>query len=73
MNLYEEVVTPTASLNILTLNFSAHLRLNYLIASTNKGTFVRLRVVVCKNRAEVLKIKKLKFFQTSPEHRYEWP
>ena len=51
MNLYEEVVTPTASLNILTLNFSAHLRLNYLIASTNKGTFVRLRVVVCKNRA----------------------
>ena len=29
-------------------------------------------MVVCKNRAEVLKIKKLKFFQTYPEHRYEW-
>ena len=32
-----------------------------------------IRVVVCKNRAEVLKIKKLKFFQTYPEHRHEWP
>ena len=32
-----------------------------------------IRVVVCKNRAEVLKINKLKFFQTYPEHRYEWP
>ena len=32
----------------------------------------RVKVVVCKNRAEVLKIQKLKFFQTLPEHRYQW-
>ena len=30
MELSEEVVTPSASSNILTLNFSAQLRLNYL-------------------------------------------
>ena len=31
-------------------------------------------MVVCKNRAEVLKIKRnWKFFQTLPEYSYEWP
>ena len=30
-----------------------------------------VRVVVCKNRAKVLKIKKLNFFQNLPERRYE--
>ena len=42
MKLYEEVVTPTASPNILTLNFLAKPHLNYIITSSNKGTFVRL-------------------------------
>ena len=42
MKLHEEVVTFTASLNILTLNYSAQLRLNYLIVSSNRGTVVRL-------------------------------
>ena len=42
MKLHEEVVTFTASLNILTLNYSAQLRLNYLIVSSNRGTVARL-------------------------------
>ena len=43
MKLHGEVVTPTASPNILTLNYSAQLHLNYFIVSSNRGTLVRLK------------------------------